>query len=197
VLDKLELEGGLAQTKVKCRVETPFQIEGMNSMGLPGVELHGLLGYTVLAKYRMELDFTRDRMKWTPLDFEPPPPLPLGNKATTGGLDALAGVMKILSFFAGIKPAPPPQPRGFFGFEVDEKDGKLLVGRVLPDSPAADAGLKAGDVVRKLDGKEVDTLDGLLAEASKHVVGRTVRLSVERGRDEEPRVLIVRVGKGF
>src|ERR1700680_1135129 len=33
VLDKLELEGGLAQEKVKCRVETPFQIEGMNSMG--------------------------------------------------------------------------------------------------------------------------------------------------------------------
>src|SRR5262249_42966679 len=43
VLDKLELEGGLAQEKIKCRVETPFQIEGMNSMGLPGVELHGLL----------------------------------------------------------------------------------------------------------------------------------------------------------
>src|SRR2546423_15134905 len=31
-LDKLELEGGLELTKVKARVETPFQIEGMNGM---------------------------------------------------------------------------------------------------------------------------------------------------------------------
>src|SRR5438552_304020 len=30
ILDKLEFEGGLTQTKVKCRVETPFQLEGMN-----------------------------------------------------------------------------------------------------------------------------------------------------------------------
>src|SRR5688572_1102375 len=37
VIDKLELEGGLTQEQVKVRVETPFQFEGMNSMGLPGV----------------------------------------------------------------------------------------------------------------------------------------------------------------
>ena len=41
------------------RVETPFQLEGMNGMGLAGVELHGMMGYTVLAKYRMEFDFTQ------------------------------------------------------------------------------------------------------------------------------------------
>src|SRR5437868_5739801 len=31
-LDKLELEGGLVLDKVKARVETPFQITGMNGM---------------------------------------------------------------------------------------------------------------------------------------------------------------------
>src|SRR5881409_2783047 len=34
VLDKLEFEGGLTLNKVRCRVETPFQLEGMNGMGL-------------------------------------------------------------------------------------------------------------------------------------------------------------------
>ena len=70
ILDKLELEGGLVQTKVKAMVQTPFQIEGMNSMGLPGVELHGLMGYTVLAKYKMQFDFTHEQMDWLPLKFE-------------------------------------------------------------------------------------------------------------------------------
>src|SRR5947207_16012000 len=42
-LDSLELEGGLELKDVKARVETPFQIEGMNGMGLAGVELHGLM----------------------------------------------------------------------------------------------------------------------------------------------------------
>ena len=78
VLDKLEFEGGLALSGVKCRVETPFQLEGMNGMGLAGVELHGILGYTVLAKFRMEFDFTRDAMRWTPLDWKPPPPQGIG-----------------------------------------------------------------------------------------------------------------------
>src|SRR5688500_9725897 len=77
VLDTLEFEGGLVQKKVKARVETPFQLEGMNGMGLAGVELHGLLGYSVLAKYKMEFDFTRDQLKWKPLAFDPPPPVPI------------------------------------------------------------------------------------------------------------------------
>ena len=80
VLDKLELEGGLELNKVKARVETPFQITGMNRMGLAGVELHGLMGYTVLAKYKMQFDYTQKQMAWTPLAFEPPPPAPLASR---------------------------------------------------------------------------------------------------------------------
>ena len=46
--DKFEVEGGLKVEKVKTRVEDLIQIEGMNSMGLAGVELHGVIGYNVL-----------------------------------------------------------------------------------------------------------------------------------------------------
>ena len=64
MLDKLEFEGGgnAYQSEVPG-VETPFQLEGMNGMGLAGVELHGILGYTVLAKFRMEFDFTKDTLR--------------------------------------------------------------------------------------------------------------------------------------
>src|SRR5438132_766574 len=128
VLDKLEFEGGLAQTKVKARVETPFQLEGMNGMGLAGVELHGLLGYAVLAKYKMEFDFTRDQLKWQPLAFDPPPPRPIGMKGGAGSLEMIGGLMKVLTFLSGLKPGPPPVPRGFLGIEIDEKDSAIIVG---------------------------------------------------------------------
>jgi hypothetical protein len=188
-LDRFELEGGLAQTNVKVRVETPFQIEGMNSMGLAGVELHGLMGYTVLARYRMQFDFTRDQMRWTPLAFDPPPPLPLGGKAGAGGMDVMANLIRVLSFFVGSQAPPTPQPRGFFGFELAEKDGAVAVERVLPRSPAAEAGLKAGDRIDAVESRTVASIAEVQAAASKIIPGRTLRLSLQRdGKKQDLRI---------
>jgi membrane-associated protease RseP (regulator of RpoE activity) len=183
VLDKLELEGGLSQEKIKCRVETPFQIEGMNSMGLPGVELHGLLGYTVISKYKMEFDFKNDQMRWSPLEFDPPPPAPLGGKAPAG-LEAMGGIMKLLSFLSGIKPPPPPVQRGFFGFELAEKDGAVTVDRVLAKSPAATAGLMTGDRIEMVEGDEISNAADILGRAAKLTPGQTLALTVMRGNDK-------------
>jgi membrane-associated protease RseP (regulator of RpoE activity) len=194
LLDKFEIEGGLAQEKVKCRVETPFQIEGMNSMGLPGVELHGLLGYTVIAKYKMEFDFKADTMRWTPLAFDPPPPAPLGGKAPAG-LEMMGSLLKFLSAISGIKPAPPPVPRGFFGFEVDEKDGTVLVKRVLPGTPAAKAGLQAGDRIDSVEDDEISNAADLLSRAAKLTAGRPLSLTVTRGKDQQ--TLKITAGNGL
>jgi hypothetical protein len=181
VLDKLELEGGLSQEKVKCRVETPFQIEGMNSMGLPGVELHGLLGYTVIAKYKMELDFKKNQMRWTPLDFDPPPPVPLGgSKGNIANLEAMAGLMKVMSFLTGIKPPPPPVQRGFFGFEMTEKDGHVVVERVLLNGPAAKAGMMKGDRIDEVEGEDVGTSADVFGAAAKLTPGRSLNVTVTR-----------------
>ena len=186
-LDRLELEGGLELTKVKARVETPFQIEGMNSMGLAGVELHGLMGYTVLAKYKMNFDYTKKQMAWTPLTFEPPPPVPLGKgaKAALGGMDTIVTIMRLLTFFAGIGPAPPPQPRGFFGFELDEKDDAVFVAGVLPGSPAAQAGLKKGDRILSAAGKETRAANDVVQQASKLTAGKTLNLAIERNKEKQ------------
>ena len=40
VLDRFDIEGGPGHRKIKALVETPFQLECMNAMGLPGEELH-------------------------------------------------------------------------------------------------------------------------------------------------------------
>jgi hypothetical protein len=184
-LDKLELEGGLELTKVKARVETPFQIEGMNSMGLAGVELHGLMGYTVLAKFKMEFDYTKKQMVWIPLKSEPLAPMSLkGAKGATSGMDTIVTIIRLLTFFAGIGPAPPPQPRGFFGFEMDQKDKAVFVARVLVDSPAAKAGLKKGDRILTAASKEVRDIAGVLQQASKITSGKTLSLTIERDNEK-------------
>jgi len=90
-VERIEIEGGPVQTKFKCLVETPFQLEGMNALGLAGVELHGIIGYSLLARYKLEIDLTKDRMTWTKLDFVPPAPESIAKAGNMPeGLDAWA-----------------------------------------------------------------------------------------------------------
>ena len=49
----------------------------MNALGLPGASIDGILGFTILARFRLEIDLTKDRMTWTRLDHDPrDPPVP-------------------------------------------------------------------------------------------------------------------------
>jgi hypothetical protein len=195
VLDSLELEGGLEMKKLKSRIETPFQIEGMNGMGLAGVELHGLMGYTVLAKYKMEFDYTKKQMTWTPLKSEPLPPVALGGKAATTGMDMMVGLVRLLTWFAGVGPAPPPQPRGFFGFELEAKDKMVHVSDVLAKGPAAEAGLQKGDRIVMIGTREIRTTDDVHLEAGKVISGKTMTLTIER--DKQQREIKITAGDGL
>src|SRR5262249_26154552 len=76
-IDRLEIEGGARLSGVKARVEAPFQLVGMNALGLPGATIDGILGFTILGRFRLEIDLTDDRMTWTRLDYTPrEPPVP-------------------------------------------------------------------------------------------------------------------------
>ena len=72
-LKQLDIEGGLTLKRVQCLIDTPYQIEGMNAIGASDVELDGLLGYGVLARFRMQIDLSKDHMIWTPVNYVPPP----------------------------------------------------------------------------------------------------------------------------
>lgn len=195
ILDKLEFEGGLAQSKVKCRVETPFQLEGMNGMGLAGAELHGILGYTVLAKYKMQFDFTKDKLLWTPLDFDPPPPQGLGGKGGAGGLEIVGSIMKVIGFLSGLKPAGPPEPRGFLGLELANEKETVTVAKVLAQGPAEKAGLRGGDQIQEVNGKAVKTAADVQRLTARILIGQTVRLTILRG--EETKEISIKAGDGL
>src|SRR3954470_14907748 len=134
-VDRLDFEGGARLLGVKARVEDPFQLVGMNALGLPGASIDGILGFTMLARFRLEIDPTRDRMTWTRLDFNPPdPPIPPradgdGDRppAELQAMNALGPLAKGLAFLMGKQPEEERHPRGFLGLEWAEgKEGDAV-----------------------------------------------------------------------
>jgi hypothetical protein len=194
--DRFEIEGGVVLTKLKGRVETPFQVEGMNGLGLAGVELHGMIGYNVLARFRMEIDFTRDKMVWTPLDFRPQAPVSVGGKDKGGGgLDILGVVMKSLGSLLGTKAAPPVRLRGFLGVELKEGDEHPVVQSVLADGPSGKAGLKPGDRITHVQGRGVFDPGDVRDRIGKMNRNANVKLTVRRGN--ETKDITVKIGEGL
>jgi hypothetical protein len=190
-LARFDLEGGAAHTDLKCVIETPFQLEGMNAMGAAGVELHGILGYTLLSQYKMEIDLTKDKMTWTKLDFKPPAPLPSGIKG--GSLDMLGKLMK---FLMGDSKGPmPPELRGFVGVELSDQEKTVVVRAVLPKSPAAAAEVKTGDRLLEVQGKAVSSSAEVMALLAKVRSGQPVVFVV--GRAGEKKEITITAGEGL
>ncbi|MFM7171047.1 MAG: trypsin-like peptidase domain-containing protein [Cyanobium sp.] len=67
--------------------------------------------------------------------------------------------------------------------KLPERDG-ALVQKVLPKSPAEQAGLKRGDLVVEIAGEDVHNPSALLQQVEKSVVGQPLPLKVLRGQRE-------------
>jgi serine protease Do len=76
-------------------------------------------------------------------------------------------------------------------FGLKRPDG-ALVASVTPDSPAAKAGLKAGDVITQIDGEPIARSGELSARVGMRMPGDTAKLKVWRDRSE--RELSVKLG---
>ena len=70
----------------------------------------------------------------------------------------------------------------YLGIHVgDAPNGGATIGSVQAGSPAATAGLKAGDVITAFDGKTITSADDLTAAVAAHVPKDKVTLTVTRG----------------
>ncbi len=185
-IDLLEIEGGARLEKVKGRVEDPFQLVGMNALGLPGASIDGILGFTILARFKLDIDLSRDRMTWTRLDFVPSdPPIPDDADRKNAPLEmkmmnALGPLAKGLALFIGKQPEDEVAPRGFLGLEWDEADKAVTIRRALPDSPAAAAGVRDGDVLLRVDGKPIESAKAARDALAEVRRGDSVELVVKR-----------------
>jgi serine protease Do/serine protease DegQ len=87
--------------------------------------------------------------------------------------------------------------RGRLGISMQDLAGGegAQVADVQGNSPAAQAGLKVGDVVVALNGRPVRGAAELRARLSVVPVGESVDLSVQRGKEAQPVVLKARIGE--
>ncbi|QDV37324.1 PDZ domain-containing protein [Tautonia plasticadhaerens] len=204
-VDRLEFEGGAVLDDVQTRVEDIFQLVGMNALGLPGAKIDGMLGFNVLARYKLELDPTDDRMTWTRLEFEPedlPDPGRRGNNAPAEvqAMSLLGGVAKLAALFVGKQPEDTRIPRGFLGLELAETNGEVTISAVLPGSPAEGVGISPGDRLVRVLGRDVDSLEDARKAVARVEPGDTVTLRIapsSGGADVEARELTVIAGKGL
>ena len=67
------------------------------------------------------------------------------------------------------------------GLKVEEDQG-VLIAKVLPNSPAAKAGLQAGDVIQKINGQPVKDAEGVQGAVESTQVGNTLQVSVRRSQ---------------
>ncbi len=185
-VDRFDLEGGATLTNIKARVDDPFQLTGMNALGLPGASIDGILGFTALARFRLELDPTKDRMVWTRLDYEPKePPVPRGRDddlpPELRAMNALGPLAKFAAMIVGKQPEEQLHPRGFLGLRLVEADGALSVSGVLAESPASRAGVRAGDRLVRVGDRDVADVEAARLAVAEVRPGDRVPLRVRRG----------------
>jgi serine protease Do len=91
--------------------------------------------------------------------------------------------------FGGFGGAPTP----YLGIEIDREGENCKITKVIPKTPAAEAGLKEDDVILKFAGDKVDGPADLAPLLRKKKIGDAITVEVQRGKDTVK--LTVKLGK--
>jgi hypothetical protein len=79
-----------------------------------------------------------------------------------GSLGALGDLGELLrERFEGLEGELQRRGGAVLGVTVEEGDGGVAVAHVTPGGPAEDAGVRPGDVIRRVDGRRVETIEAL------------------------------------
>jgi S1-C subfamily serine protease len=107
-------------------------------------------------------------------------------KRLSTGLALLVLVVMASPVPAQIADALRRRPRVYLGVTVDAAQDRAgaLVREVTPDSPAAKAGLKSGDIVLKAGDREVKDTDDLIHEVARHKPGDQLTFHIKREGQE-------------
>lgn len=170
--------GGLKAADVPCIVMDHPTVE-LISEALGRID--GLVGYPFFARYKMTLDYQTQEMT-----FEPN-----GHKPGDVMQDMQAMMMAMLT-----KEKPSVRvlaPAALWGLvvtkEPSDEEAGVVVKAVLPDGPAAKAGMKAGDRLLTLDGRWTDTVADCYSAAALAKPGTEVGVVVRRdGKEKKLRV---------
>jgi serine protease Do len=79
--------------------------------------------------------------------------------------------------------SPTPVGEADFRFKLDPNSRGCTVNEIYTESPAFLAGLRAGDLIKKFQGKDTTSTEALLEEFKKRRPGEEVTLEVQRGEE--------------
>jgi hypothetical protein len=187
VVGKIEVEGGVIIENSRAHIHQLYQAAGMNAL-LPekGRELVGVLGYNILARFKLDFDFTRPYMLWTRLDFEPPRPkgaLEIAGADADkqeGFEDNMGNMAKMLAGIFGNRPKVVPPKGGYLGVELDPAASPVKITAVHKGSPAESAGVTVGDILVAIGGKAIRTTEDVIKQSANILEGSAVELKIER-----------------
>ncbi|MFO0849089.1 MAG: PDZ domain-containing protein [Gemmataceae bacterium] len=148
--------------------------------------IEGIVGFPFFGRFATTIDYQKKQLTLVPTDFTPG--------------DYLNDLTQTLASAAERKAAPRVVgAAGLWGFAVEKPDTDdepgVKIGKVFADTPAASAGLKAGDRLLTLDGRWTDTVADAYLAASLVRVGRATKLTVRR--DGKERTVTVTPTKGY
>jgi serine protease Do len=148
--------------KITCRLRDGREIEARI------VGLHSRLDLAMLKIDAVDLP----AIPWNPLQPT------VGQWLATAGMDDDPLAVGIVS----VPRRSIPPAGGVIGIQLVEQNGAACIEEVLPDHPAAAAGLKPKDVITHLNGQSVPNTMELRDLMRRHRPGETIRLTVKRGQ---------------
>ncbi|QDU31623.1 Putative serine protease HtrA [Anatilimnocola aggregata] len=75
-------------------------------------------------------------------------------------------------------------PSGALGVQLDQKDDVARIEKIMPDSAALRAGMEAGDIVLKVNTKDIKGRQNLIETVRGYMPGERIELVVKRGDKE-------------
>lgn len=107
------------------------------------------------------------------------------SEGLSGDLLARLGIEDLLGRFGPMFAEPPGY---ILGVSVRQADAGLVIEDVIDGSPADDTGLRPGDTIRRVDGREVDTEAQLRAALEDVEPGAEYELDIRRADGDDDRV---------
>lgn len=146
----------------------------LKALSRPFRPIHGIIGHTFFAHYRLTLDYQAKTMALEPVEGEVSNLVDDIPKRMMGPKTAKTLVLA---------------PQGLWGLEVADQDKGadtqgVTIKTVVKDSPADRAGLKVEDTLKEVDGRWTISVADLYQAASKVEPNKPVKLVVIR-KDQE------------
>jgi photosystem II stability/assembly factor-like uncharacterized protein len=87
-----------------------------------------------------------------------------------------------------------PPAKAYLGITGEDAPGGALIQSVSDNSPAAKGGLKAGDLITKVNDKEIKDYDAFVETFRDRNPGEVLKLTVNRGKQAKPLELTITLG---